>query len=164
MKLQRDKENRRESTNLHKLDGKIRELENRIVAIEPVIGSWVPRIRFGTSDVGITYSTQLAYYYKVGRLVFLWGRIVLSSKGSVSGTAYITNLPFNILDNSKFRPIGNARLVRITFADVFMLEGVGGENTMAFSEVTNAGTRTVLGYNDFSDTSAVSFNLIYLTD
>ena len=57
-------------------------------------GTWTPTVTFGGASVGITYTTQAGRYTKVGRLVSFQGSITLSSKGSSTGTALITALPF----------------------------------------------------------------------
>jgi hypothetical protein len=59
-------------------------------------GTWTPGLDFGGATTGITFSAQEAVYTKVGRLVHVSGRFSLSSKGSATGTASITGLPFAI--------------------------------------------------------------------
>jgi hypothetical protein len=55
---------------------------------------WTPTLKFGGATTGITYTTQVGHYIKVGGKFFGWGRIDLSSKGSATGAATITGLPF----------------------------------------------------------------------
>lgn len=57
-------------------------------------GTWTPAFGFSTSSAGVTYTNQLGQYVKIGKLVFISGRITLSSKGTASGTVTITGLPF----------------------------------------------------------------------
>ena len=57
-------------------------------------GSWTPVLAFGGSSSGITYSTQTGRYTKIGRLVMLECRIVLTNNGSGTGAATITGCPF----------------------------------------------------------------------
>jgi hypothetical protein len=56
--------------------------------------SFTPGLTFGGGNTGITYTTQLGVYTQTGTLVQFAVDIVLSSKGSSTGTALITNLPF----------------------------------------------------------------------
>jgi hypothetical protein len=58
-------------------------------------GTWTPSLNFGGATTGITYSTRTARYVKVGNLVYIDLFITLSSKGSATGSALITNLPFS---------------------------------------------------------------------
>jgi len=61
-------------------------------------GTWTPAIAFGGGTTGITYSTgnfaNTGYYTKVGNVVTLVGGLTLTSKGSSTGVATITGLPF----------------------------------------------------------------------
>ena len=57
-------------------------------------GNWTPVLKFGGGTTGITYNTQIGRYTKIGRLVQVNITIYLSSKGSSTGVATITGLPF----------------------------------------------------------------------
>ena len=57
-------------------------------------GTWTPTLRFGGSTTGISYSSQLGRYTKIGDTVHVQVFIALSSKGSASGSADISGLPF----------------------------------------------------------------------
>ena len=57
-------------------------------------GNWTPVLKFGGGTTGITYNTQIGRYTKIGRQVFINATIYLSSKGSSTGVAQITGLPF----------------------------------------------------------------------
>ena len=57
-------------------------------------GTWTPTLTFGAASVGMTGSF-LGTYTKVGRLVTLFFRIVLTAKGSSTGLALIGGLPFS---------------------------------------------------------------------
>jgi hypothetical protein len=57
-------------------------------------GSWTPGVAFGGASVGITYAVQSANYLKIGNRCWVVWRVVLTSKGSSTGTATVTGLPF----------------------------------------------------------------------
>lgn len=57
-------------------------------------GTWTPVLRFGGASTGITYTTQAGTYTRIGRTVTVRFEILLSSKGSATGEADITGLPF----------------------------------------------------------------------
>ena len=59
-----------------------------------VTGTWTPALNFGGATTGITYTTQSGNYVRMGNLVYVHFSIVLSSKGSATGAATITGLPF----------------------------------------------------------------------
>lgn len=63
-------------------------------------GSWTPSLLFGGAATGMTYSLQVGRYQKVGRKVWVSARFVLTAKGSSTGAATITGLPFTAENTS----------------------------------------------------------------
>jgi hypothetical protein len=62
-------------------------------------GSWTPYLSRTGGGVSISYYTQEGRYLKIGRLVFVDGRIVVNTVSSQgSGAALISSLPFSISD------------------------------------------------------------------
>ena len=59
-------------------------------------GSWVPGMAFGGGSSGITYSSRSGSYVKIGRYVYCVGQLDLSNRGSSTGDATFTNLPFTV--------------------------------------------------------------------
>jgi hypothetical protein len=55
--------------------------------------AFTPVLNFGGATTGITYTTQIGEYVQIGNVIVFKIRIVLSSKGSASGSATITGLP-----------------------------------------------------------------------
>jgi len=55
--------------------------------------SFTPSLRFGGATTGITYTTQVGRYLKVGNAIDFTIYIVLSAKGSATGAAVIEGLP-----------------------------------------------------------------------
>ena len=63
----------------------------------PTLGSranFTPGVSFGGASVGVTYSSQSGVYSRIGALVFFTLVVELTSKGSSTGNAAITGLPF----------------------------------------------------------------------
>ena len=61
-------------------------------------GTWTANINFGSntgSSTGATYSESTGNYVKIGNLVHVQCRIALTAKGSSTGSANITGLPFS---------------------------------------------------------------------
>ncbi len=63
-------------------------------------GAWTPTLLFAGTAVGMTYTTRIADYIKVGKLVTVSCRIDLSAKGASVGAATITGLPFTAANNT----------------------------------------------------------------
>lgn len=59
-------------------------------------GTWTPGITFSGGSAGLTYASRSGVYTKVGRLVNVGWFIELSAKGSSTGSALITGLPFAV--------------------------------------------------------------------
>jgi hypothetical protein len=59
-------------------------------------GTWTPAIKFGGNSTGTTYSTQTGSYTRIGNRVFIDGTIVLTDKGTSTGTAVIGGLPYTV--------------------------------------------------------------------
>jgi len=57
-------------------------------------GVWTPELRFGGQNTEIAYAFRAGQYTRIANVVYWTFGIVLSSKGSASGTATITGLPF----------------------------------------------------------------------
>ena len=67
-------------------------------------GTWTPAISFGDLTTGITYeASTTGVYVKVGRLVFISGKVNLTSKGSATGVARLTGFPFTIANTESAR-------------------------------------------------------------
>lgn len=54
--------------------------------------SWTPVLAFGGASSGIAYSTQVGRYLRIGSFAFFMGTIVLTNKGTSTGSATITGL------------------------------------------------------------------------
>jgi hypothetical protein len=59
-------------------------------------GTFTPVLEFGNATTGITYNNRDGMYVKVGELVMIQIFIELSNKGSASGNASISGLPFTM--------------------------------------------------------------------
>jgi len=124
-------------------------------------GTWTPTVAFGGASSGITYSAQVARYTKVGNLVTVSCFINMTAKGSSTGFASISNLPFTSANTTSLLTNGVIRLANVTFADY--VQGYLPNNSTVFGleEITNAGTGTGLTDADFSNTSNVMLNISY---
>lgn len=73
-------------------------------------GTWTPTITFGGGSTGITYTTQEGHYTRFGNWVSVHAYILLSAKGSDTGTALVNGLPFtarNTAASSHSLSVGN---------------------------------------------------------
>jgi hypothetical protein len=63
-------------------------------------GTFTPVLTFGGGSTGITYTTQLGKYTKIGDRLFFNITILLSNKGSSAGGAVISGLPFTVAEST----------------------------------------------------------------
>jgi hypothetical protein len=126
-------------------------------------GTWTMGISFGGGSTGITYSASGAKYTKIGRQVTVTGLIAMSNKGSSSGAAKITGLPFTVDNANGNFSATSLRLENITFTNQFQGYGEIGATTVALEEITILGAVTQLSDLDFANNSGILVSLTYFT-
>ena len=117
-------------------------------------GTWTPALEFGTGGTtGITYTTQSARYTKIGRVVHIIWRIYLSNKGSSSGHAAVTGLPFTPANV----PVGGV------FLYISNRGNVGMSDEHAYGYLTDGASKFLIysGDNDGTGNSAQNQNSFY---
>jgi hypothetical protein len=83
------------------------------------MGTFTPTLAFGGASVGITYSTQIGEYTRIGNVVFIQITLVLTSKGSSTGNATIQTLPISS-GGSSFNDMGlNVANVTLTSGESY---------------------------------------------
>jgi len=66
-------------------------------------GTFTPALAYATGGTtGIAYDSQIGRYTRIGRVVSIYFRIDLSNKGSGSGNAYISGLPYTVADITQY--------------------------------------------------------------
>src|SRR5437899_10514888 len=129
-------------------------------------GTWTPALAFGGGTTGITYGTQAGGYTKVGNRIDAWFRIVLTSKGSSTGAASITGLPFTIANtNEASGATCTLNFANMTTSVVGMIAAAGttiNTTTVAILHLAAAGTIYAATQNtDVSNTFTALGNLTY---
>jgi hypothetical protein len=123
-------------------------------------GTFTPTIAFGGASVAITYSDQLGFYTKIGNLVTCQIRILLSSKGTSSGDATITGLPFTAAGGGAYSGVAG-RISSMTFADTYGGYVNIGQSFIILEEVTNAGVASSLTNSDFTNGTNIILTTSY---
>ena len=57
-------------------------------------GSWTFGVSFGGGTTGLSYASQAGHYTKIGNMVYVKGHLMISARGSSTGHARITGLPY----------------------------------------------------------------------
>ena len=126
-------------------------------------GTFTPSIAFGGASVDVTYAASRAgQYTKIGRQVTATAYILLTNKGTSTGTASIGGLPYVIGATSGF--YSSACFSAISqLSYVGMLQGYGeiSTNRIDLVETTEAGSQTNITDADFTNVSQVLVQFTY---
>jgi hypothetical protein len=127
-------------------------------------GTWTPTLTFGGGTTGITYaaSYNTASYTKIGSRVFVSGITILTNKGSSTGNAYLSGLPFPADGVSAFTAVA-CSLANITFTGQYAMELDANADLVYFFQTSALGVQTNLTNTNFSNTSQMVFNFSYYT-
>lgn len=128
-----------------------------------VEGDWTPTVTFGGGSTGITYTSNVGKYVRIGRLVALSGLLQLSNKGSSTGSAVISGLPFTIGDTT-FGFFSSSKVSYNAFTAGVQEVGLQSVlNTTTMIPVKSVtGTNTQMTDADFTNTSTLVMYLNYL--
>ena len=126
-------------------------------------GTWTPTLRFGNATTGITYSLQVGTYTRIGQLVSLTATITLTSKGSATGSATITGLPYTSLSNASSHLYAGAGYWRSMAANGYTIFFLLPDNSSTISMYlsTASANTTTLTDTHFGNSSEIQINLIY---
>jgi hypothetical protein len=124
-------------------------------------GTWTMGVAFGGASVGVTTVANTGTYTKIGRQVTVNGYLQLTSKGSSTGAARITGLPFAIINSESAYSSPSLSFSNISFTNQF--QGVGSINstTIALEEITILGAVTGLTNADFANDSYIILSFTY---
>lgn len=125
-------------------------------------GTWTMTLAFSGGSTGITYANRTGTYTKIGRQVTVNGYVQLSNKGSSTGNAQITGLPFtNGGSTGNYAPV-SLWLGQITFATQIFAYIPISTTGLEFFEINGVtGTRTTITDADFSNTTDVILSATY---
>ena len=124
-------------------------------------GTWTPAITFGGGNTGVAYDFQVGTYTKIGDLVTASCYMDLSAKGSSTGVALLTGLPFTSRNLTGNLTAVSLRLSNISFADFPMGYNMSNTTQINLQETTNSGTTTDLTDANFSNSSEIMMSVSY---
>ena len=124
-------------------------------------GTWTMGVSFGGASVGVTYSINTGTYTKIGRQVTLNGYLQLTSKGSSTGNAAITGLPFTIPNLNQSFSAASLWFAAIQFTNQFQGYGLPNTTTIDLREITILGIESSLTNAEFANDSRIIFSLTY---
>ena len=129
-------------------------------------GTWTPDLRFGGGTTGLTYSNRVGKYVKIGRLVWVTCRVVLTNKGSATGSAQVFGLPYGTSteSNTHLTPgviwFTSASVQGSPQQTIIRTDG----NNQGYIEIRNlrTGNEDVFDHSDVNNDFQFAFSLTYL--
>jgi len=127
-------------------------------------GTFTPTLNFGGSNTGITYSTQIGKYWKIGSVVYCNIEFVLTSKGSQTGNASVGGLPFTSANDGHSMTFATeAFLGTYPSGTTYIISETLANTTSIFLAACGAGNQTAVTDANFTNTSLVSMSGFYWT-
>ena len=129
-------------------------------------GTFTPTVQFGSATTGITYSERGGQYTKVGNMVWINITITLTSKGSSTGQATITGLPFSSMStNSDMRASGIMGYY-VNMSGITSIPSIYLGPTSSTVEIFDFGVTAaeVITDANFTNNSAFRTSLVYITN
>lgn len=124
-------------------------------------GTFAPALTFGGAAVGMTFTTTAGSYEKIGKNTHIRLRLTLSAKGSSTGAAVITGLPFTIWNNTNANAVGPVWYGSLAgLAGEVLALTVVNTTTLALYDGA-AASMAVLDDTNFTNTSDLILSLTY---
>lgn len=124
-------------------------------------GTWTMGISFGGNSVGATYANNTGTYTKIGRQVTVNGLVEFSNKGTSTGLAAISGLPFPIGSAVANYVAGSAYFGAVTFLGQFQVFAISSESRVRLRDVSSLGVISDLNETNFANNSTVMIGLTY---
>jgi len=134
-----------------------------LIPVMPVSGTWTMGVSFGGAAVGVTYNASYTtgYYSKTGNIVTVTGAMLLTSKGSSTGLARITGLPFTCYNNNAAYSAANLHMEKVSFANHPQAYVEINATTIRLTEITETGVLTNLDDTNFANDSLITVTATY---
>lgn len=126
-------------------------------------GDWTPNINFEGGITGMTHSSQVGSYTKIGRQMSINGSDVLTAKGSSTGTLKMKNLP--VVSRNVTGSTYPCAVKTYSFNAVGMIQAYVANNdtNIVFSQMSTAGAVTFLNETHVKDDSIIQIFATYFT-
>jgi hypothetical protein len=116
-----------------------------------VVGTWIPEIAFGGASVGVTYTSREGVYEWNGNSITAYFKISLASKGSSTGNATITGLPYAALVSG----VGSIGKYNTFTTNVPQLLSITNATQIIDVKAFGAASETLLTDANFNNTSVI---------
>jgi hypothetical protein len=125
-------------------------------------GSWTMGLSFGGASTGISYFLNSGTYTKIGRKVTVNGILILTNKGSATGAATLTGLPFAVAGGFQHYSAASLRSTAITSTGVIQGYTTSAATAISLQGYASAtGVVTNLTNVDFANNSDITVSFTY---
>ena len=125
-------------------------------------GTWTIGISFGGASVGITSSASAGTYTRIGNVVTVRGYYIMTNKGSSTGTARITGLPFTAAaPASTYSGVTFGFFGNISFSGQLTSYVNVGATTCDLVNTTLLGVNSAVTNTNFANNSTFIMELTY---
>ena len=128
-------------------------------------GTFVPTLSFGGASVGITYSSQAAEYTRVGNICYFAIFLRLTNKGSSTGVAAVSGLPFvcssSVGSNTVPMIIADASLPADVIETLGLVITATTQVSLIITETPASTVNTTLTDANFTNSTAVTIEGFY---
>lgn len=124
-------------------------------------GLFTPTMTFGGGSTGITYSVRDGRWQKIGNRTFVQCHMLLSNKGSSTGSVAIGTLPHTVLNVANYFAVGSCYAASGTITGDFVAFTIAGATTISLNVVNNAGAATSATDANFTNTTRLIITLEY---
>lgn len=121
-------------------------------------GTFVPVLTFAGGTTGITYSTQTAEYVRISNMAFINIRVVLTSKGSSTGSMTLTGLPYTPNTNASQL---NISAQNITYTGQLVATGNNAGTDLLIQAIVSGGSVTTITNTGFANNSSFTITGVY---
>jgi len=129
-------------------------------------GTWTPNLTGDGGGSGQTYAAQTGTYTKIGRLVTVNFYVQLSAKGTITGNAIISNLPFTVLNTGSLLGGGALALwvnLAVNHNVIGMYCNTNTTNIYFWGSTGTASTPPLLTTTDIANTTRFWGSVTYMT-
>ena len=125
-------------------------------------GTWTPTLKFGGGTAMIEYALQLGDYTRIGRTVFYNFTVSLDSKGTDTGIAFFSGLPYDVAATMNYTSICEfSNLTLNASYDIAVLSAQASTDELRMSQIGSAQVLDVIGDNDFADNTQINGSGFY---
>lgn len=123
--------------------------------------SWTPAISIGGSTTGITYTTQTGEYTQIGNIIFFTFNILLSSKGSQTGSVLLTGWPVSSSGSGGVFPIPYVVSCSLTAGDPILQGVMNGSTANVWMGAATGSGVTALSNTQIANTTQLQASGFY---